>query len=117
MQVRIGSIPLILLFGLPWGQKVIKLFLLSGVVLLKFFLGELPGNGRIPVVFDGIVSSAWKVFRYEGPLIAESILDYNILLMVFDYFLVFFFGPFFLIYIGIEVVMPSLSALLAHPAF
>ena len=67
-------------------------------------------HGRIPVVLDGIIGSSLQVFCYLGPSVPQIFMrqEQQPFLAIL---------PVVLLYVGVQVVVPPLSALLADPAW
>ncbi len=71
---------------------------------------ELPLDSRVEVVLDRVVSSTRQIFSDLRPLVSK------LSMRLYDQ-VIFLFSPFFLLYMRIQMIMPSLPALLADAAW
>lgn len=75
----------------------------------KLFLGLL-GNCGIPSVFDHVVGSVWHMGGNLGPTVAVLLVEEHQLV-------IFFWSPWALVDVRIEVVDPPLAALLTDSSW
>jgi len=68
------------------------------------------------MIFDGVVGSTGEEFSDESPFISKSEYRVALLFVSLNDDMIFFIVPSFLADVGVQVIMPSLSALLADSA-
>ena len=72
-------------------------------------------DGRVPMVFYGIVGSAWQELSNHRPFVPKPTFSLDVLFMRLDDGLIFLFRPTVLANARVEVVVPPFPALLANP--
>ena len=73
-------------------------------------LFHLPFECGIEMIFDVVIGATLEMLGNFRPSVA-------VLLMKSEDFLIFFLSPLVLLYVGVEVIVPALSALLPYTAW